>query len=621
MYKSLKEFREKEPEAYKSAVHHNMVENICYEMGWEKELPSYWVRETIIEDAKKYKSKKEWRKHNQYAHDKATRMGIMDEIINLCNFKVPIKRNDVLPFEEAREFVCGLNLKNTSEWKNYLKSGGLPANIPTNPNIIYKNKGWLGINHWLGMEKYLSFNYAKRLIQKNETIKTKSDFINCKQNNLISHKIPINPEVIYKNEGWISWDDFLIYSEPKVINYLSFYDAKNYCQKLNLRTVTQWSKYIEGNQLPTNIPRYPNLKYKNEGWISWEDFLQNYYSFNKIKSILINDSNITTKKEYKNAIRSGYLNNRFPIRPDVKYKNKGWLDWGDFLNGSSKSTIEYYTLDEAKKFISENNPNIRWVKDYKEWVRSNQNITRLPIMANEFYKNKGWISWKDFFNYTPPIKKKKSLNTISIIKKPVTPPKPKLSKVKKHTRKMQYISFEDARAFVWTLNLNTYDEWLEYYDDNDLPINIPKKAGTYYHRKGDWISRGDWLGTTKGKRHKGMVKKVTYKEASKIAIENGITNSREWWALSRTDDKLPRHPNRVYKNKGWVSWDDFLELDSNRTKTQYPTNYWSDKNNIFKDIDKYESFIDWNVNEYRAYEAARRLNYIDEIKRWFEKNT
>ena len=118
-----------------------------------------------------------------------------------------------------------------------------------------------------------------------------------------------------------------------------------------------------------------------------------------------------------------------------------------------------------------------------------------------------------------------------------------------------------------------------------------------------------------------MVKKVTYKEASKIAVENGITNSREWWALSRTDDKLPRHPNRVYKNKGWVSWDDFLELDDKKPKNQYPTNYWSDKNNIFKDIDKYESFIDWNVNEYSAYEAARRLNYIDEIKRWFEKNT
>ena len=69
------------------------------------------------------------------------------------------------PFDEAREFARSLQLRNQTEWHEYLESGERPDDIPSNPNIIYKNDGWIDIGDWLGTgsiatknSAYLSFN-------------------------------------------------------------------------------------------------------------------------------------------------------------------------------------------------------------------------------------------------------------------------------------------------------------------------------------------------------------------------------------------------------------------------------------------------------------------------------
>ena len=41
-------------------------------------------------------------------------------------------------FESAREFARSLNLKNNVEWREYLKSGDKPDDIPSNPWRSYK---------------------------------------------------------------------------------------------------------------------------------------------------------------------------------------------------------------------------------------------------------------------------------------------------------------------------------------------------------------------------------------------------------------------------------------------------------------------------------------------------
>ena len=40
-----------------------------------------------------------------------------------------------------------------TEWKKWAKSTERPENIPSNPNRVYKNEGWINSADWLGNNK------------------------------------------------------------------------------------------------------------------------------------------------------------------------------------------------------------------------------------------------------------------------------------------------------------------------------------------------------------------------------------------------------------------------------------------------------------------------------------
>jgi len=61
-----------------------------------------------------------------------------------------VTRRDWRPFEEARRFARGLGLKSPGEWFEYRKSGQRPPDIPSAPNVVYKDAGWIGWRDWLG---------------------------------------------------------------------------------------------------------------------------------------------------------------------------------------------------------------------------------------------------------------------------------------------------------------------------------------------------------------------------------------------------------------------------------------------------------------------------------------
>jgi len=50
-----------------------------------------------------------------------------------------------LPFEEARAYVHSLGLQSKLEWHDWCKQGKRPANVPCNPERVYKLSGeWAG---------------------------------------------------------------------------------------------------------------------------------------------------------------------------------------------------------------------------------------------------------------------------------------------------------------------------------------------------------------------------------------------------------------------------------------------------------------------------------------------
>ena len=127
------------------------------------------------------------------------------------NVKKKIKR--FCSFQEARNYVRTLKLKNTKEWKEYCKSGRKPNNIPSSPENTYDDL-WEGWIDFLG-SKYLKPRNNKENILKFKIAKIKIKKIGVntsREYRKIAYKkiknLPSNPNIFYKDQ-WKGWADFL----------------------------------------------------------------------------------------------------------------------------------------------------------------------------------------------------------------------------------------------------------------------------------------------------------------------------------------------------------------------------------------------------------------------------
>ena len=200
------------------------------------------------------------------------------------------------PFEEARAFVCKLKLKSSTEWYAFCKGemprlGRLPADVPTNPNVIYADAGWQGMGDWLGtgtiaprLREYRLFREARefaRRLKLNSYAKWRAF---CKgemqQLGLLPADISASPQKTYAKSGWRSWGDWLgtgaIATRHKA--YRPFRDAREFARKLKLKCRNEWSAFCKGEMprlglLPADIPASPEKTYADKGWKGMGDWL------------------------------------------------------------------------------------------------------------------------------------------------------------------------------------------------------------------------------------------------------------------------------------------------------------------------------------------------------------
>jgi hypothetical protein len=66
--------------------------------------------------------------------------------------KIANQKRIFYSYEESKNIVIKLKLKNFEEWMEFCKNEKTDDNIPTNPNVVYKNKGWISIKDWLGVD-------------------------------------------------------------------------------------------------------------------------------------------------------------------------------------------------------------------------------------------------------------------------------------------------------------------------------------------------------------------------------------------------------------------------------------------------------------------------------------
>jgi hypothetical protein len=412
-------------------------------------------------------------------------------------------------YHQAARAARKLKIKNYTEYyrkKLYKQDERLPAR----PDTVYKHKGWKSWQIFLGLpipNFYKTYNAAKKAVY---ILKIVSKYEYKRKNRFKEDKkLPRNPDELYKGKGWKNWKEFVY---PKY--YPTYKEARNSARRLKATGVNDYM-YLCYKEDPL-LPSKPHKVYKNKGWKNWIDFLDlkdhSFYETYVQAKKAAKKLGIKTSKEYL-KFKHYKHDKRLPSAPHYHYKNKGWVDWYDFLDIHG-NPLYYYSFAKAKKLVHK-----LGINSITHYRKISPKEDKLPRRPDFFYKNKGWKNWNDFFG--------------------------------KSERKF-YKTYREAEKAARKLKLKSSIEYLQcmrYKEDNKLP-RLPR---IIYKSKG-WKNWRTFLGIPECNYYK------TYNAAKKAVHKLKIISKYEYQNKKRYkgDSKLPREPYKFYKGKGWKNWKDFL---------------------------------------------------------------
>ena len=258
-------------------------------------------------------------------------------------------------FQEARAYAQALNLKGQHDWIRYCNEGLRPFDIPSNPDQFYRDYGWDGIGDWLGTgrvggnsnKKFLSFELARAFVHTLGLKNTRGWALYCKNGNK-PQNIPTAPEKakMYSDE-WVSWGDWLGTGSVSLQKkqFRPFKEARKFVRSLTLNNYTEWLRYRERGEKPDDIPVNPNIAYKNDGWVSHNDWLGTdkkkrskiFLPF-ELARMQARTLNLKSRAEWLVYSKSNQRPENMPSSPDVYYKNNGWVSWRNWLGTGDIST-------------------------------------------------------------------------------------------------------------------------------------------------------------------------------------------------------------------------------------------------------------------------------------------
>ena len=257
-------------------------------------------------------------------------------------------------FKEAKKFARSLKLKNLGDWRTYCTSGKKPKDIPSRPDVKYKE--------------------------------------------------------------WISYPDFLgtVTMSYKNHQFWPFLESRDYVRKLHLSGVTEWKKFSTSKKRPIQLPSAPDQHYKKQGtWTNWADFLgTDNVAFNQIKyrnfkhaRIFAHSLKLKNTTEWRKYCKSGQRPKDIPSNPDKRYKGKGWIGFGDWLGtrniSTQKKSMQYLSPSEAlpifRKLAIEYG--LKNKEDWKKFAKTYENLLeklRIPAYPLQVYsKENVWRKMKN----------------------------------------------------------------------------------------------------------------------------------------------------------------------------------------------------------------------------------
>ena len=252
---------------------------------------------------------------------------------------------------------------------------------------------------------------------------------------------------------------------------------------------------------------------------------------------------IRNQKQFR-AYRQGRLSGvppvpeDLPANPDEAYKSKGWVSWGEFFGTGyvSPKIQTFRPFTEAREFAR----TLGFMSQRQwEWYRSGKHTAGrrpkdIPSRPDKTYKAE-WVSWSDWHGNVP--------------------------------RFGNWRPFREAREFVRSLNLSGQAQWADYCGGKlegigKKPDDIPRKPEYIYGD--DWKGYGDWTGSgniaARSRTYRdfesarAFVRPLALRSTSDY--DKFIGNKLP--GLPKRPLDIPNRPAKVYADKGWAGWDDFL---------------------------------------------------------------
>lgn len=192
-------------------------------------------------------------------------------------------------------------------------------------------------------------------------------------------------EAGYTYEFWneitmnIEGQAYIQYDESYYDTYEEFKEAT---RALGIKSSTEYKKKYK---MDSRLPSHPSYVYPM--FNSWYDALNKrggeFYSTYEEASTAARKLNIKNKTEYYERYKEDA---KLHCAPEEKYKDKGWINYYDFL-GTNR---EYYSYEEAKAIIKQ--MGLTKVHEYKQKYRNDK---MLPSKPERIYKEQ-WNGWKKF---------------------------------------------------------------------------------------------------------------------------------------------------------------------------------------------------------------------------------
>jgi hypothetical protein len=262
-----------------------------------------------------------------------------------------------------------------------------------------RNKAGLWQNvHQDVLPDYLPFNQARLYVHKLK-FQRRAEWLEWGRSEKRPHFIPLTPDRVYRNAGWVNWADWVGFS------FLSFEKARTYMRKLGLKNRDDYREWLMSGKRPKTIPHEPEKIYKYTGWNGLGDWLGtgNTNNWNKKKlpyeqaKAYVQAIGIKTWQEYVNWSASGERPDIIPAAPDKAYYE--FKSWGEFLGTDrvANQNKEFWNYKQAKEYLQA--LNIRSKRQFDELCKSGTIPNEIPRDPKTYYKRKDvWFGYPDLWS-------------------------------------------------------------------------------------------------------------------------------------------------------------------------------------------------------------------------------